>query len=474
MPKDNKELGNRERRAFLKAAGLASAALYLDGCATNGAGGGALQGDAAGAMTTYAAPPLDTVRIGVIGAGSRGIPMMRLLFAIDGVEVRAVADPYAPAIENARKLFTEHEMTVPAFYGDGKYDYRRMLEREDLDAVYIATPWAWHAPMAVDAMERGKHALVEVPAALSVDECWQLVETSERTRRYCMMMENVCYGQEELMVLNMVRDGLLGELLHGEAAYIHELRWQMKDIIEGTGSWRTGWHARRNANLYPTHGLGPIAQYMNINRGDRFDYLTSMSSPALGRQLYAQREFPPEHVRNQATYISGDMNTSLIKTAKGRTIMVQHDTTTPRPYTRHNLIQGTNGVFAKYPSRFALETEGEFHEWQDDLSGLQERYDHELWRRTEAEAQRLGGHGGMDFVMLWRTAYCLRNGMPLDQNVYDAAAWSVVIPLSEASNADRGNSRDFPDFTRGAWKTAPPFEIRDAGSSEAAAQPAGY
>jgi len=278
----------------------------------------------------------------------------------------------------------------------------------------------------------------------------------------CMMMENVCYGREELMALNMVRQGVLGELLHGEAAYIHELRWQMKDMEEGTGSWRTDWHTRRNANLYPTHGLGPIAQYMNINRGDRFDYLSSMSSPALGRQLYARREFPADHIRNQATYICGDMNTSLIKTVKGRTIMVQHDTTTPRPYTRHNLIQGTNGVYGQYPDRFALESLGEFHEWQHDMSSLQERYDHELWKRTEAAANELGGHGGMDFVMLWRTVYCLRNGLPLDQNVYDAAAWSVVIPLSEASNADRGDSQDFPDFTRGAWRNAPAFEIRDA------------
>ena len=192
---------------------------------------------------------------------------------------------------------------------------------------------------------------------------------------------------------------------------------------------------------------------MDINRGDRFDYLSSMSSPALGRQLYAKREFPADHIRNQAKYICGDMNTSLIKTARGRTIMVQHDTTTPRPYTRHNLIQGTNGVYGQYPDRFALESEGEFHEWQHDMSGLQARYDHELWKRTEEGAEALGGHGGMDYVMLWRTIYCLRNSLPLDQNVYDAAAWSVVIPLSEASNADRGNSKDFPDFTRGTWKT---------------------
>ncbi len=462
MSNDRKEPSNLERRQFLKAAGLASATLCLGGYATGHTGEALKVKDSIGLMTTYAAPPMETIRIGIIGAGRRGLPMMRLLFAIDGIEVKAVADPYESAIDNARTLFSEHDVSMPVFYGGGDHDYKRMLDREDLDAVYIATPWKWHATMAVDAMERDTHALVEVPAAVSVDECWQLVETSERTKRYCMMMENVCYGRDELMALNMVRDGLLGELLHGEAAYIHELRWQMKDMTEGTGSWRTGWHTRRNANLYPTHGLGPIAQYMNINRGDRFDYLTSMSSPALGRQMYATREFPADHQRNKEKYIAGDMNTSLIKTVKGRTIMLQHDTTTPRPYTRHNLIQGTNGVFAKYPTRYALETEGEFHAWQTNLDDLKARYDHTLWRRTEAVAKRLGGHGGMDFLMLWRMAYCLRNGIALDQNVYDAAAWSVITPLTEASNADRSRSKDVPDFTRGAWKTAPSFELREA------------
>ena len=233
----------------------------------------------------------------------------------------------------------------------------------------------------------------------------------------------------------------------------------MKDIDEGTGSWRTDWHARRNANLYPTHGLGPIAQYMDINRGDRFDYLTSMSSPAKGRQLYAAKEFPEEHMRNKARYICGDMNTSLIRTARGRTIMVQHDTTTPRPYTRHNLIQGTGGVFARYPNRIALESEGDFHEWQRDMTSWYEKYDHPLWMRIAQEATEAGGHGGMDYVMLWRIVFCLRNGVALDQNVYDAAAWSAVTPLSESSNADKGNARDFPDFTRGAWPGSPPLDI---------------
>lgn len=464
MSKQKPKSIDRGRRQFLRAAGAVPAGLYLDAYASVEAPQrlAANSSTDGGAMMGYVAPHLDTLRVGVIGAGRRGFNILRLLSGIDGVSIVAVCDPNPRAIKGVKGMLPEQGGATAHYYEDGDYDYRNMLERDDIDAAFVLTPWSWHTPMAVDVMQAQKHAFVEVPAALTIDECWQLVETSEKTRMNCMMMENVCYGREELMALNMVRQGVLGELLHGEAAYIHELRWQMKDIDEGTGSWRTGWHERRNANLYPTHGLGPIAQYMNINRGDRFDYLSSMSSPALGRQLYAEREFPADHMRNKAKYVCGDMNTSLIRTAKGRTIMIQHDTTTPRPYTRHNLIQGTGGVYARYPDRIALDAEGSFHEWQQDMSSYYERYDHPLWKRTRDDALVTGGHGGMDYVMLWRIAYCLRNGVPLDQNVYDAAAWSAVTPLSEASNADRGNARDFPDFTRGAWPGMPPLDVEDA------------
>jgi hypothetical protein len=262
------------------------------------------------------------------------------------------------------------------------------------------------------------------------------------------------------MVLNMARQGLFGELLHGEAAYIHELRWQMKEVEHKTGSWRTGWHAKRRGNLYPTHGLGPIAQYMNINRGDRMDYLSSVDSPAMGRQIYAQENFPKEHKRNQATYITGDINTSIIKTVKGRTIMLQHDTTTPRPYSRHNLIQGTEGAFAGFPNRIALETSGNFHEWDYDMEKWYKKYDHPLWTKLEKEAEENGGHGGMDFIMMWRIVYCLRNGVPLDQNVYDAAAWSCINHLSHESVSNRSQTMDIPDFTRGLWEVTPALDIK--------------
>ena len=411
-------------------------------------------------------PKMKRVRCGVIGFGQRGGSMLPLLLSIDGVDVTAVCDVYPPAAEAAAKLVKEKAGKSPAIFSGADHDYKKMMDRDDVDIVFIFTPWSWHVPMALDVMNAGKHAFVEVPAAYTVEDCWRLVETSEKTQRNCMMLENVCYGQNEMMVLNMVRAGVFGDLTHGEGAYIHELRWQMKEIERGTGSWRTYWHARRNANIYPTHGLGPIAQYMGINRGDRFDYMTSMSSNALGRSAYAKREFPAEHERNTLKYIAGDINSSLIKTVRGRSILIQHDTTTPRPYSRINHIQGTNGAFSGYPNRIALENnpltpevENGFHKWDADMAKWHERFDHEIWKKMGTEALENKGHGGMDFVMLWRIIYCLRNGLPLDQNVYDAAAWSAITPLSEQSVTQRSNAQDFPDFTRGTWKNAEPVTI---------------
>lgn len=432
------------RRQFLKAVGGVGAGL-------------ALAAKPPKVEATMAAP-LDTVRVGLIGLGARGGFHLRQLLLLEGVEVKALCDNHAPTAREHLDYAEAQGAPRPDEYSRGDEDYRRMLERTDLDVVVISTPWQWHTPMAVHAMEAGKHAFLEVPAAVTVEECWQLVETQERTGQHCMMMENVCYGREELMVLNMCRQGVFGDLTHGEGAYIHDLREQMKEIERGTGAWRTAHHVNRNGNLYPTHGLGPIAQYMNINRGDRFDFMTSMSSLALGRDAYAKENFPPEHPRNQATYIAGDMNTTLIQTALGRSIMVQWDTTTPRPYTRLNLIQGTRGMFGGYPNRIAIEGRGDTHEWQD-LEAYRAEFEHPLWTRVGEEAVRAGGHGGMDFVMLWRIVYCLRNGLPLDQDVYDAAAWSAIAPLSERSVANRSLPVDIPDFTRGAWREREPLGI---------------
>ena len=453
-------MGDPDRRRFLQTTLAIGAAAGLSTLASPGTGGRPRPAGNSSVMG-MAAPPLETVRVGLIGVGERGVGFVHHFCNIDGATVTAICDTDPQVLDRATALVSKYGDPAPALFTGDDHAYRRMFERNDVDIVVIATPWRWHATMAIEAMESGKHAFVEVPAMTTVEEAWQLVDTSERTRMHCMMLENVCYGRDELMVLNMVRQGVFGELLHGEAAYIHELRWQMKELDRKTGSWRTPWQTRRDGNLYPTHGLGPIAQYMGINRGDRFDYMSSMSSPALGRAAYARREFPADHPRNRLDYIAGDINTSLIKTRKGRTIMLQYDTTTPRPYSRHNLIQGTNGVFAGFPNRIALEHGGgeSFHEWDYDMTKWRAKYDHPLWVEMGRRAERQGGHGGMDYLMCWRLVDCLRNGEPLDQDVYDAVAWSVISPISAESVADRGNSKTIPDFTRGAWQAAEPLGV---------------
>ena len=312
-------------------------------------------------------------------------------------------------------------------------------------------------------MKAGAHVFCEVPIAVTLEEMWEIVDTSEATGRHCMMMENVNYGREELVYLNMVRQGVIGELLHGEAAYIHELRGQMENG-DSTGSWRTFQYAKRNGNLYPTHGLGPVAQYMNLGRGeDNFGRLVSFSSPAKGRALYAaksQKLSNPEF--KTLEFHGGDMSTSIIKTTLGRTVMVQWDETSPRPYSRHNLIQGTNGTLAGFPNRMAIEgVTKSYHSWAENAAWeeIASKYEHPLFKRMGELSKKMGGHGGMDFLMLFRIIECLRKGEPLDQNVYEGCFWSAVGPLSEKSVAEDGAPQPFQDFTRGNWRTTKPLGI---------------
>jgi hypothetical protein len=407
-------------------------------------------------------PKLEKVRLGFIGMGARGPSHLDASMNCEGVEIVAIADPHVPSANKGAKMTTDKGRPAPKLYTNGDKDYERMLAENKLDAVFISTPWDWHVPQSVACMKAGAHALVEVPAALTLEGCWELVETAEATQRHCMMLENVNYGREELMVLNMCRLGMFGELLHGEAAYIHDLRWQMKEIEHGTGSWRTYHYTKHNGNLYPTHGLGPVAWYMDINRGDRLDFMSSVSCPARARAIYAKQEFPEGHERRSLRFTCGDLNTSIAQTVRGKTLMIQWDEQLPRPYTRHNLIQGTRGVWGGFPARVAIEgVTKEFESWTQGaaVGEFFTKYDHPLWKKLEVEAKRHGGHGGMDFVMVWRIIYCLRNGLPLDQDVYDAAAWSAVTPLSEISVANRGRSVDFPDFTRGKWRTMKPVDL---------------
>jgi len=449
------------RRHFLKVLAGAGATLAFAGDKATSATSGPAEPQPA--PWPFSAAPLQSVRVGFIGVGARGSGHVAQMKTLEGVEVVAIADNHEPTLKRVCANAAKGAGKPPAAYGNGDEDYKRMLQRDDIDIVVIATPWEWHTRMCVDAMHAGKHAFTEVPAGITLDECWQLVETSEKTRKHCMMMENCCYNRQELFCLHLCRLGLFGELLHGEAAYLHELRGQMHELPHGTGSWRTYHYARRNGNLYPTHGLGPIAQYMGINRSDRFDYLSSVASPALGRAAYAKAHFPPDHQWNKIPkWNCGDLVTTIIKTALGRTIMVQWNETTPRPYSRLNLLEGTQGVFADYPPRLALEgVTPATHEWTEGekLETIFQKYEHPLWKKMGELAAQHGGHGGMDWLMLWRMVCCLRNGEPLDQDVYDAAAWSAIGPLSEKSVASRSRSVDVPDFTRGRWKTRQPLAV---------------
>lgn len=458
----------KSRREFLKGLGtIGLGSVALGACGRFGVTPSRLDGPYMGG---FVAPRLDTVRCAFIGVGSRGSRHAHQIAEIEGTQVVAISDLYQDlAMEVAARCVeaggTRHQEA--ALYHGSSDAWRLMLEEVRPDAVFISTPWTLHAQMATAAMRHGAHTFVEVPLAPTIRELWDLVDMSESTGKHCMMMENVNYGREELLFLSMCRQGVIGELLHGEAAYIHDLRSQMNQVGRGTGSWRTPHYAERNGSLYPTHGLGPVAQYMNLARGeDNFTRLVSYSSPAMGRNAYAREHFPPDHKWRQMDFQGGDINTSLIKTTMGRTIMVQWDETSPRPYTRHNLIQGTGGTLAGFPTRVALEggVEGvtdSHHEWVqgDALAGIYEKYEHPLYTRLGEMARKMGGHGGMDFIMRYRIIECLRLGQPLDQNLYEGCFWSAVSPLSEASVAQGGTPQVFPDFTRGRWQSTRPLGI---------------
>jgi predicted dehydrogenase len=446
--------GGVDRREFLKvgsAASVGTAILSAHLAAQARASTGA-------PLLDFAVPPIDTVRIGYVGVGGMGSAHVRNLLKIDGVQIRAVCDIVPEKVEQVQKWVIDAGQPKPEGYTRGLEDFRRLCERNDLDLVYNATPWEWHVPISVAAMEAGKHAATEVPAATSLEDCWKLVETSERTRRHCVMMENCCYDRPEMQCLSMVKKGLLGEILHAEAGYLHDLR-ALKFSIEGEGLWRLAHSIRRNANLYPTHGLGPVAQCMDINRGDRFARLVSMSAPSRGLNLYAAKAFGANDPRATRKYALGDVNVSLIQTALGKVVTLYHDCDTPRPYSRIHKVQGTGGIFEKYPERVYIEGRSKDDEW-DTLDTFVE-FDHPLWT-TQAEKARGAGHGGMDYIEDYRLIDALRHGRPLDLDVYDAAAWSAVTELSEQSVAGRGRPVDFPDFTRGGWKTPRPLHVMEA------------
>ncbi len=412
-------------------------------------------------MSGYAAPKIETVRIGIIGIGRRGIGFVHRLKLIEGLEIKCLCDLRMDRVDEGQKALISYGLPAARTYGGKEDSWKEMCLSSDLDLIYIITPWDLHTPMSVFAMENGKHVAVEVPAAVTIEECWQLVETSERTKRHCMMLENCCYDFFELLTLNMVRQGFFGEIIHGEGAYIHHVPSSSSaKPLDYADRWRTVQIQGRLGNYYPTHGLGPICQAMDINRGDKLNYLTSMSSKdfvkgkefvELAKTDEFYRQFDPDRQ-------IGNINTSIIMTEKGKTIMLQQAGATPRVYSRIHLLSGTKGSAQKYPLPGKISTS---IQWLKDeqMKEITEKYTPEIVKRVGEMARMVGGHGGMDFIMDWRLIDCLRNGLPLDQDVYDAALWSSIVPLTDWSVANHSNSIAVPDFTCGSYINNIPFDI---------------
>ena len=426
-------------------------------------------------MQGFALKPMKKVRVACIGVGVRGRAALRRIATLPGTEVAAVADLFQDRVDTEIKWLKAHKKPAPAIAVAGPEGYKRICDSDKVDVIYNVTPWHLHEPIARYAMEHGKIVLNEVPGALNVEECWSLVETSERTRMPCMMLENCCYGEEEMLMLNMVKQGLFGEINHGEAAYIHDQRnlqfggrYHTMDgaqdpIKAGRPGWALDFYSKYCGNQYPTHGLGPVAKYMDINRGDAFDFLVSVESKQSSYSHYAKEFF--NDWRKDVEVKIGDINTSVIKTKLGKTILLQLDTCTPRPYSRLNLVSGTKGMAMGYPEfRVAFENkagDGKAHGFQSEsaTAELRRKYRHPIWTAAGEVAKKMGGHGGMDFIMDLRWTYCLQCGIPLDTDVYDLAAWSSMVDLTRRSVQSGSRPVECPDFTRGAWRTTKGFAI---------------
>lgn len=440
------------RRSVLRTAGVAGAGIGLGGLGATPA--------AAAATNSPAAPPRQgetmigvpfearrTVRMGIIGLGNRGGNMTDLFLAQEGVQVVALCDPVREKAERAAKKVTDAGQAPPALYVKDDHDFEKLCRRGDLDFVYVATPWDWHFEMAAAALRGGKHVGVECPLAMEIDQLWQLVDLSERYRRHCMQLENCAYGRNEMRVLRMAHEGLFGDLLHSAGAYIHDLRGLMFDPDYYEGPWRRLWHTRMKGDLYPNHGFGPAANYMDVNRGDRAVRITTFGSPALGLAAYREEKMPRGHESWKESYVKGDMSISLVQTAKGRVIRLEHDVSNPHPYSRLNVLGGTRGVFEDYPPRIYLEPDMSGHQWGDFADYAE--WDHWLWKE---HSDPPGGHGGMDYIMLFRLIQCMRTGLVPDFDVYDGATWTAPVPLSNDSIKAQGMPQEIPDFTRGLWE----------------------
>lgn len=404
-------------------------------------------------------PAMDTVRVGFVGIGMRGSDAVARYTYIPGVKITALCDVEADRVEKAQKTLEDRGFPQAAGFSGSTESYKELCERDDVDLVYICTDWKHHVPIALYAMEHGKNVAVEVPAAASLEDIWALIDMSEKTRKHCMMLENCCYDFYEMTVLAMAQKGLFGEILHGEGSYHHNLDpfWNAY-----WSNWRLDFNQAHKGDVYPTHGLGPVCQVMNIHRGDRFKTLVAMETKAVNG---------PKHVEAKTgekceDFQNGDVTMTMISTENGKTILVEHDVMTPRPYNRMYQIVGSDGYAGKYPVQQVClrenASEGTSTDFQnlgreivysgDRLKALMdENRNPILTPELEALAKEVGGHGGMDFIMDYRLIYCLRNGLPLDMDVYDMAEWCCLTELGKISMENGNAPVEVPDFTRGAW-----------------------
>ncbi|GHV49139.1 glycosyl hydrolase family 109 protein 2 [Bacteroidia bacterium] len=404
--------------------------------------------------------PIPEVRAAFIGMG-RGGTHLNSFAHTEGTKIVAICDLMPGRIENAQKILQKAGRPEAAVY-TGEEDWKKVCERNDIDIIINSTPWELHVPIALYAMKCGKHVATEVPVALSVNDCWALVDTAEQSQRHCMMLENCCYDFFELTTLNMARKGLFGEIIHSEGAYLHDLREAKLQKDGYYKMWRLEYSKKHTGDPYPTHGLGPIAQIMNINRGDRIEYLSSMSTKQYGLSLYAGKLYGEDSPEAKFAYKMGDITQTLLHTVNGRTLLVVHDTSSPLPYDRIHKLIGTKGYAIKYPEE-KIAFDPHAHEFlkPEDFKTMVEQYQHPLTKFIGEKAKAIGGHGGMDYTMAWRLIYCLQKGLPLDQDVYDGVTWSCITELSERSTLNRSTSVDVPDFTYGDWKTAKPWPVID-------------
>ena len=415
-----------------------------------------------GSMIGFNIPPIEKVRVGIIGLGNRGMVLLKMfewLIQNNKAEIVALCDLKEEKTQKAANFVSKHQSKKAKQYTGKENTWETVAKKDDIDLLLIATPWKWHTPMAIYGMENGKHVAVEVPISYTIEDCWKIIETTERTKKHCIMLENCNYNDEELFVLNMVEQGVFGELTHAECAYIHDLRKLLLDEHYYEDQWRLKHHQDRDGNFYTTHGIGPVSFYYKIGRGDMFTHLTSMSSKEVALSEAAQRQ------GKDIKITCGDMNTTLLKTAKGRTVMMQFDVHTGRPYDRINKLCGTKAVHNGYPSRLYIDKEELAywgHQWlnQKEYQAYRNKYTHPMITQLRSKMKLFKeGHGGMDFVMIYRLISCLNKGLPLDMNVYDGVIWSAITPLSEVSVASNSNAIKIPDFMGGLWKEEQDLEI---------------